>query len=198
MSVTFSGSLSVTGSILINGTAVTASGGGGGGGFNPITNLYSLINDVQANTFQTLDVNTGGLYDLHISASGLHGIDASTIGATSASVNIYFHLDSFTSGSQAAWYATLNSGSGTGVAYRTIVSSSSGEYYAGGATIGGTTTNFSRNASKVLYQIAGGGSSNPAIITVFSDGRKSVGNGQTPLAPINNFVSTGNQGTPIV
>jgi hypothetical protein len=165
--------------------------------FNPITNLYNLMNDVQANTVQTLDVNTGGLYDLHISASGLYGIDASTIGATSASVNIYFYLDSFTSGSQAAWYATLNSGSGTGIAYRTIVSSSSGEYYAGGAALGGTTTNFSKNASKKLYQIAGGSSSNPAIITVFSDGRKAVGNGQTPLASASNFIASGNQGTPI-
>jgi hypothetical protein len=197
MPIQLTGSLDITGSILINGTAVTASGGGEGG-FNPITNLYNLMNDVQANTVQTLDVNTGGLYDLHISASGLYGIDASTIGAISASVNIYFYLDSFTSSSQASWYTTVNSGSGTGVAYRTIVSSSSGEYLAGSATLGGTNTNISKNASKKIYQIAGGGSANPAIITVFSDGRISLGNGQSPLASANNFISSGNQGTPIV
>ena len=66
MSVTFSGSLDITGSLFVNGTAVST-GSGGGGGFNPITNLFNLIDNREANVVQTLDINAGGLFNLHIS-----------------------------------------------------------------------------------------------------------------------------------
>lgn len=197
MPIQLTGSLEVSGSISINGNTVST-GSGGGGSFNPITNLYSLINNREANVTQTLNVNAGGIFNLHISASGLHKIDASTIGATSASVNIYWYPDLFTtSGSQAATYVTLNSGSGAGVAQRAIVSSS-GSYYNSQTTIGTTNSNVTRQTSNIMFQIAASAAANPSILTVLSDGTKIFGFSQNILSTTNNILLSGNQGTPIV
>jgi hypothetical protein len=196
MPIQLTGSLDITGSILINGTAVTASGGDGGG-FNPITNLFGLLNDLEGNTVQTLDVNAGGVFELHISASGLHKIDASSISTPTASLNIYWYPDSFTSGSQAAYWLTLNSGSGTGVAIRSLISSSVGDYFAGSATPGNTSFNTTRQSTGAIIIYAYGAAANPAIFTVMEDGRRIFGQIQTPLSQISNFTVSGNQGTPL-
>ena len=198
MPIQLTGSLEVSGSISINGNTVST-GSGGGGSFNPITNLYGLINNREANVTQTLNVNAGGIFSLHVSASGLHKIDASTIGATSASVNIYWYPDLFTtSGSQAATYVTLNSGSGVGVVQRSIVSSSVGGYYNSQLTIGTTNSNITRQASNIMFQVAAAAAANPSILTVMSDGTKVFGSSQNILSSTNNILLSGNQGTPIV
>jgi hypothetical protein len=191
MPIQLTGSLDVTGSISINGNTVSTV-------FNPITNLYSLINNREANVTQTLNVSAGGVFNLHISASGLHKIDASTIGATSASVNIYWYPDLFTtSGSQAATYVTLNSGSGVGVVQRSIVSTS-GSYYNSQLTIGTTNSNITRQTSNIMFQVAASSAANPSMLTVMSDGTKIFGSSQNILSSTNNILLSGNQGTPIV
>jgi hypothetical protein len=191
MSVTFSGSLDITGSLFVNGGEVVS-------GFNPMTNLYDLIND-RNNIVQTLNANAGGLFNLHISESGLHKIDAINIGAVSASVNVIFYPDSFTtSGSQATYWFTLNSGSGVGMQIRTLISSSTSTYYTPSLTIGGANFNTSKQSTAVNYTIAQGSGGNPSIFTVQSDGTKIFGNGQNPVGGANNIEGTGNKGTAIV
>ena len=197
MGITLSGSLDITGSLFVNGTAVST-GSGGGGSFNAITELYNNLNNLTANTVQTLDVNAGGVFNMHISESGLHKIDAFSIGAPSASVNIYFYPDLFTtSGSQAAVYATLNSGSGNGVVFRTLVSSSTSTYYATGTAIGTGNSQIARNSTKTLLQYANGATGNPVILSILEDGTKIFGALQNPIGSLN-YSSTGDQGTPIV
>ena len=133
---------------------------------------------------------------MHISASGLHKIDALTIGATSASVNIYVYPDSFSTGSQAAIFWTMNSGSGTGIVTRTLVSSSAGTYLAGGTTIGTTSFTTGKNASLTNTNIGIGAANNPYIFTVMNDGTRVFGNAGLP-SPTNNYLFSGNQGTPL-
>jgi hypothetical protein len=174
----------------------TGSGGGGSAPFNAMTNFYSLIGDRSVVT-QTLDANAGGIFNLHISASGLHKIDLSTIGTgVSASVNLYFYPDSFSTGSQAAVYWTMNTGSGNGLITRTIVSSSAGTYYSGGTAIGGTSFTTGKNATLTNSNIGIGAQNNPHIFTVMTDGTRVFGNAGLP-SPTNNYGFSGNQGTPL-
>ena len=195
MGIVLSGSLNVTGSLLVNGTAVST-GSGGSAGFNPITNFYNLVNDREANVVQTIDVNAGGTFNLHISASGLHKIDGSTLAsATTASINVHWYPDSFTTESQAAVYAVYNSGSGNNQ-YRSLISSSTGTYFAGAAAPGGATLAITKGSARVLTQIGQGNAANAQIFTVFSDDTRVFGNSSLPLA-VNNFEFSGNQGTPI-
>ena len=186
----------------VQGVAVASLGngvtsGGGSSGFNPNTNFYNLVNNREANTVQTLNANAGGVFNLHISASGLHKIDCSTMGTTSASINAYFYPDSFTtSGSQAAFWLTLSSGSGN-VLLRTMISSSAGTYFAPSASPGNTTATTMRNATLPILQMGGGALAAPSIFTVMSDGTKMFGFSQSPFNTSNNFQLSGNFGTPL-
>jgi len=195
-----SGSLTVTGALTANLTASVVSASyatfAQTAPFNSITNFYSLIDNRSVVT-QTIDANAGGLYNLHISASGLHKVDASTIGTgVSASLNSIYYIDSFSTGSQAVLFLTANSGSGNAFNFRTIISSSAGTYLIPNQTIGNATNNVSKQTSFVNSIIGQGAVANPTIFTVMSDGTRVFGNSSLPNGT-NNYLASGNQGTPL-
>jgi hypothetical protein len=117
MPIQLTGSLDISGSILLNGTAVTASGGGGSvpasveiGG-----NIMYQYAAGFANPTYTYDVSSGAIVDVHISQSGVYLISGSFSSTQSGSVNLYYYPDELAVGDNAAVYFTfLGATSGSG------------------------------------------------------------------------------------
>ena len=163
MPIQLTGSLDISGSILLNGTAVTASGGGGSvpasveiGG-----NIMYQYAAGFANPTYTYDVSSGAIVDVHISQSGVYLISGSFSSTQSGSVNLYYYPDELAVGDNAAVYFTFlgaTSGTSTRIIYQGIISGSESNRY------------FVRNSNMftapVNVQAGTGSTLNPRLLTI--------------------------------
>lgn len=201
MPIQLTGSLDVSGSILINGTAVTASGGGGG-----TWSIASELSALQASfTYtQILDVNTASaIYDLHISQSGIHYISSSIASPSSASINVYYYIDSLPSQSIATTMVSLPAGTAAvGLILRTITTgSSSTQYYVPSSLFNGTTnTSVNRTSGVVTPRAFVGAVGNPTVMSKTGDGTVFFGSNANPLLATGGqtYLYSGSIGSPIV
>jgi hypothetical protein len=196
--LTTSNQATITFPVSVQGTAVASLGNGVTAGVSPISTYYSGVAQGKTVYTQKLDVDTATIYNIHISASGCHWIDATNLASgTGASVNAYWYPESLTNvGDQAFVIFSANSGSATAITYRALTSASAGfEYTSAGTSIGNSNQTITRNASLVIDKALGSNPIVPTVMTRTVDGVALSGN-LTPLGSIN-YRYVGSQGTPL-
>ena len=171
MGITLSGSLDITGSLFVNGTAVSTGSGGGGSvpasvtaGANINYNAFGFLNPDYV-----IDVPAASVTNVHVSQSGVYLMSGSFTTTQSASVNIYYYPDELSAGENAAvWFTHLGTVSSTSVRYTisTIISGSAGQtYWSAVNTLGTVTTTvtsgLANTETKVLYRGILSGQQNP-------------------------------------
>lgn len=207
MPIQLTGSLDISGSILLNGTAVTASGGGGSvpasveTGGNLAFNAFGGF----ASPTYIYDVASSAIVDVHISQSGVYLISGSFATTESGSVNLYYYPDDLAVGDNAVvWFTCLGTSGATGtrITYQGIISgSANSRYFVKNSTIFGTTSNIQSGASStqntVLYR-AGAAAVTPVCIYKASSSGSMVYNinDLTTTSPFQTL--SGSYGTPIV
>jgi hypothetical protein len=196
--LTTSNQATITFPVSVQGTAVASLGNGVTAGVSPISTYSSGVAQGKTVYTQKLDVDTAAIYNIHISASGCHWIDATNLASgTGASVNAYWYPESLTNvGDQAFVIFSANSGSATAITYRALTSASAGfEYTSAGTSIGNSNQTITRNASLVIDKALGSNPIVPTIMTRTVDGVALSGN-LNPLGNIN-YRYVGSQGTPL-
>ena len=166
-------------------------------GLSPIGFYSQQQSEALTNYTQKLNITAVGTYAMAVSASGMHIVDLTGLASpTSASLNITLHPESFTTvGQQAGIVFTYSSGSGTAVAYRTLVSASAGYgYFSPNTGIGISTSTFIRQGGSNRRDF-GSNTANPTIMTLTTDGIY-LGASALPINPVQNDFA-GSHGTPL-
>jgi hypothetical protein len=183
--------------VSVTGTAVASLGNA----LVPAQDPVSTYSGLQASAFTTytqkLDATSAITYNLHVSQSGVHWVDATGLASgTTANVNIYMYPELLTGiNTQAAIAFTYLSGSSNAIAFRTLTSASAGfEYYAPTVNIGASSTNVARQTNNSARYF-GNSTANPTIMTK-TDDSVYLGGNLISIGAIN-YRFTGNQGTPI-
>lgn len=119
----------------------------------------------------TTTINAVGTYNIHVSQSGTYLINANDLATLSASVNLYFYPEVFPTSSMAMFSVLAQTGSGTAIAYRSIVSASSAyEWWnVNTVAIGTASTNVARNATRRITSFPST-AGNPSMIYKNSQG----------------------------
>jgi hypothetical protein len=187
----------ITFPVIVEGVALASLGNGIVSGKDPVS-VYSSQQSLGTTTYvQKLDITTATIHTIHISASGLHWIDATQLASgTGASVNAYWYPESLTNvGDQAMVMFTVNSGSAAAITYRALTSASAAfGYYAGGVTVGAANITVSRQTN-VNQRNFGNSTTVATIMTKTADGVYLGGN-MLPIAAAS-YIFSGSQGTPI-
>jgi hypothetical protein len=156
MAIQLTGSLDISGSILLNGTAVTASGGGGGT-TSLADNYGKYVSFTRADYTYVADTN-GQILNVYVSESNAtYFISGSDTLTTSANINLYFYPEVLAPNEvTAVYFQTPSRGSATLVySIRTLPTiTGSGTYWypntapgAVSSTINSTLNNITRRTS---------------------------------------------------
>ena len=203
MSVTFSGSLDITGSLFVNGTAVST---GSGGGATP----QELFGSVQAELATkwayaqdyTYTPTNEQIITVHVSESGIHLVDLTSV-TTSASINVLFYPESLPTYSVAGVvYKVPANGTITprGVMRTQVTASDTTEYWVGSASpFTVTSTNIQTVNTNIIVKRLSSTAVHPATIIKGVDNTDIVlGTSFTSYISTPMYSYTGSNGTPIV
>jgi hypothetical protein len=206
MSVTFSGSLDITGSLFVNGTAVSTGSGGSvpasvtaGGNF-----MYNYIGFV--NPDYIINVPSASVVNIHVSQSGNYLASGSFTAAQSASVNIYFYPDELSVGDTAqVFFSSLGSVLSNSVRFTftgIISGSASQRYYSIAATLYNATTTIlagtANTDTRIFYRAGGAGTGYPIGIYKVTSTKSLLYSPTTLGSSASTFEFSGSIGTPIV
>ena len=212
----------ITFPIAVAGYAVASLGNGVSSVTNNITNSINNITQSISNSYfdvspsslssnqqtelfsgtasYTTTINAVGNYSIHVSQSGTYFINATGLTALSASVNCYYYPELFPTSSMAILALQIQSGSGTNLILRSLVSASSTYewWYNSTSAIGGSNTSISRNASRKTFQFPAA-SANPSVIYKNSQGLVQLAIPAQYLGNATTLYShTGSEGTALV
>jgi hypothetical protein len=137
MPIQLTGSLDITGSILINGNTVSTGSSGGA----TAAELFGSVQAEYANKWVytqdfTYTLSNEEIITVHVSSSAIHLVDLTSV-TTSASINILFYPELLPTYSVAevAWKLPANVSAATRGVYRTqVTASDSTEYWLSSAT----------------------------------------------------------------
>lgn len=199
MPIQLTGSLDISGSILLNGTAVTASGGGGSTSLSD--NFSKYVNMSRADYTYIADTDAG-LVDVHISQSNATYFISSSDTLTSFSnVNLYFYPEALAPNEVNFVYFELPPRGSTGNVYiiRSLVEvTGSSSYWIPTTAVGVTNTNITSLSTNTIFRRSSVLSTNPTIM--YKDENNEVWFATIanfPLNTTNYYNFTGSQGTPL-